>query len=250
MNKQNNKYIAQAQKKRRKKRLIAFILLLIIGFLIFALKSQYFVVSKVAILGNPVISGEDIKEKTQYLIGKKIFFIDKGDIRNVVKQNPYVDSIEITRKYPRQINIKVSEKQGVYYTEENGIYSVMDSSLTIIEKTDNIDNRNLVRLYGLNFEATEPGETAVSNTRTKNLLKTFNDIIQVNPTNFKLDSIDLTNLADIRVYIGEIEGRFGSDEDIIDKANKFLHVITNEQIGIKKGYIDVGFDGAPVYYSE
>lgn len=250
MKKQNNKYIAQAQKKRRRKRIVITVILLIIGFITFALKSQYFVVSKVAILGNPVISGEDIKEKTEYLIGKKIFFIDKGDIIKVVRQNPYVDNVEVTRKYPRQINIKVNEKQGVYYYEDNGMYIVMDKTLNILENTDNVDNRNLVRIYGINPETTQPGEYAVSSTRTKNLLKIFNDIIQANPTDFKLDSIDLTDLGDIKVYIGEIEGRFGSDEDIIEKANKFLHVITNEQIGIKKGYVNVGFDGAPVYYSE
>lgn len=250
MKKQNNKYIAQAQKKRRRKRIIISSIVLAIGFIVFALKSQYFVVSKVAILGNPVISGEDIKDKTEYLIGKKIFFIDKSDIRKVVKQNPYVDDIEISRKYPRQVNIKISEKQGIYYCEDNGIYIVMDKTLNILENTDNIDNRNLVRLYGLNLESTQPGEFAVSNVRIKNLLKIFNDIIKTNPTEFKLDSIDLTDLCDIKVYIGEIEGRFGYDEDIIEKANKFLHVITNEQIGIKKGYVDVGFDGAPVYYSE
>lgn len=250
MNKQNNKYIAKAHKKRRIRRTITAFLVLIIGFVIFAVKSQYFIITKVAILGNPVISGEDIKEKTEYLIGKNIFFIDKGDIVKIVEKNPYADNVEVSRKYPRQITIKVSEKQGVYCIENNGIYSILDSALTVLENTDDIGNRTLVQLYGVKVESTELGDCAVSSARVKTLLKTFYGIIQNNPTEFKLDSIDLTELTNIRVYIGGIEGRFGSDEDILDKANKFLHVVTNPEIGIKKGYIDVGFDGAPVYYSE
>ena len=83
-----------------------------------------------------------------------------------------------------------------------------------------------------------------------NILRIFSEIAKVNPSNFNIDSIDISDLMNIKVYIGEVEGKLGNDEKIPDKMNKLLHIVENPQIGIKKGYIDVGFDGSPVYYKE
>lgn len=81
-------------------------------------------------------------------------------------------------------------------------------------------------------------------------LDIFYKIIKNNPTNYKIDNIDVSDLMNIKVYIGNVEGRLGNDEDIPDKMNKLLHIIENPSIGITKGYVDVGFDGAPIYYKE
>lgn len=54
----------------------------------------------------------------------------------------------------------------------------------------------------------------------------------------------------IRVYIGDIEGRIGNDENIFNKMNKLLYIIESLEIGIKSGYVDVGFDGFFIYYSK
>ena len=77
MVKENNKYILKAKRKKVVKKLVVIFLLITIGMTIFINKSNFFIIKKVAILGNPIISGEDVKERTQNLIGKNIFFISK-----------------------------------------------------------------------------------------------------------------------------------------------------------------------------
>lgn len=250
MIKQSNKYILKTKRKKNMKKLIVIFFLITIGMVILINKSNLFIIKKVAILGNPIISGEDVKERTQNLIGKNIFFISKRDIINEAKKNPYVEEVEISKVYPKQVNIKIVEKQGIYYVDKEAYKCVLNNKLILLEKPDNIDNRNLVELKGVNFDDVEPGNVVLENSRIENILDVFYKIIKNNPTNYKIDSIDLNDLTNIKVYIGEVEGRLGSDENLLDKMNKLLHIMASPEVGITKGYIDVGFDGAPVYYSE
>lgn len=247
-----NEFILRQRKKKLIRKIILMCVVLFVGVILFITKSNVFIIKKVSILGNPIMSGEDVKEKTQYLIGQNIFFIKKGDIIKASEKNPYVKSIEITKTYPRQVNIKIIEKQGVFCSEKDGQYYVFSDKGILLEKTDNIDNRNLINILGIDDEINniELGQAISENLRMINILDTFSQIAQVNPSTYKIDYIDLSDFMNIKVYIGDVEGRLGNDENIPDKMNKLMHIVENPEIGIEKGYVDVGFDGSPVYYKE
>lgn len=250
MVKKNNKFILQAKRKRSIKRIIILIIILIVGGIIFATKSNFFNIKKVAILGNPIMSGEDVKARTENLIGQNIFLINKQNIINEAKKNPYVESVEIKKVFPKEVDIKISEKQGIYCIDKDGQKYVLDGGSILLEKTDNVENRKLVNLIGIELKNSELGNRTIDNTRTLAFLDVFYQIIKNNPTNYNIDSIDVSDLMNIKVYIGKVEGKLGNDENIPDKMNKLLHIIENPNIGITEGYIDVGFNGAPVYYKK
>ncbi|WP_297420644.1 FtsQ-type POTRA domain-containing protein [Clostridium sp.] len=250
MIKENNKLILKAKKKRRMKKIIIISIILIGLGIVFSIKSSFFIITKVAVLGNPIMSGEDIKKRTEGLIGQNILFIDKKNIISEAKKNPYVKNVEITKSYPKQVNIKITENNGVFYVEKDGYYYVLDSEGTLLEKTDNINNRSLVNILGINLNDVELGNKALDDARILSFLNTFYQIISNNPTNYNIDSVNISDLMNIKVYIGKVEGRLGDDENIPDKMNKLLHIIESPDIGIVKGYVDVGFNGAPVYYKE
>jgi cell division protein FtsQ len=250
MIKSNNKLILKARRRRSVRRMWLTIIVLVIGGTIFLTKSNVFIIKKVAILGNPIMSGEDVKNRTENLIGQNIFFINKQNIINEAKKNPYVESIEISKAYPKQVNIKISEKQGIYCVDKNGEKYVLDSESVLLEKTDNVENRNLVNVIGLDLKDVELGNKTIDNTRVLDFLDIFYQIIKINPTNYNIDSIDVSDFMNIKVYIGKVEGRLGNDENIPDKMNKLLHIIESPAIGITRGYVNVGFNGSPVYYKE
>jgi cell division protein FtsQ len=233
----NNKLIIRAKKKRRVRKIIIISVMFMIGGIVFATKSDFFIIKKVSILGNPTMSGEDIKKRTENLVGQNILFINKKNITNEAKKNPYVANVEITKTYPKQVNIKVLEKQGVYYVEKEGYYYILDNGCNLLEKTDNIENRSLVDIIGINLKDVEPGNRALDDSRIIKLLDIFYQIINKNPTNHSISSIDLSDLMYIKVYIGQVEGRLGNDENIPDKMNRLLHIIENSDIGIKKGKV-------------
>lgn len=250
MIKNDNKFILKAKRRRLIKRIVITIIILAVGGMIFAFKSNFFNIKKVSILGNPIMSGEDVKSRTENLIGQNIFFINKQNIINEAKKNPYVDNVEIKKVYPKEVDIKVFEKQGIYCVEKDGYKYVLDSGSVLLEKTDNVENRKLVNVIGINLKDVQPGNKTVDNTRLLAFLDIFYQIIKNNPTNYNIDSIDATDLMNIKIYIGKVEGRLGNDENIPDKMNKLMHIIENSNIGIVEGYIDVGFNGAPIYYKK
>lgn len=250
MIKPNNKFILKAQRKRKIKRMCLIIIILIIASIIISIKSNIFEIKKVAILGNPIMSGEDVKKNTENLVGQNILFINKQNIIIEAKKNPYVENVEITKSYPKQVNIKITEKQGIYYIVRDEQNYILDNESNLLEITDNIENRNLVKIIGIDLKSTELGNKTIDNNRVLDFLDLFYQIIIKNPTNYNINEIDVTDLTNIKLKIGNVEGRIGTDENIPDKMNKLLHIMENPDIHITKGYIDVGFEGAPVYYKE
>lgn len=228
---------------------MTIIVLFIVGT-IFAIKSNFFIIKKVSILGNPVMSGEDVKNSTENLIGQNILFINKQNIISNAKKNPYVENVEISKSYPKQVNIKISEKEGIYYVEKDGYKYVLDNDGNFLEKTDSVENRSLVNVKGIDLKDVALGQKMIDDSRVLDFLDVFYQIIKINPTNYKIDYVDISDFTNIKVYVGKVEGRLGNDENIPDKMNKLLHIIQNPDIGIVKGYVDVGFNGAPVYYKE
>ncbi|MDO5516939.1 MAG: FtsQ-type POTRA domain-containing protein [Clostridium sp.] len=246
----NNKLILKLRRRRFIRRLILMCIILFIGIILFITKTNVFIVKKVSVLGNPIMSGEDVKANTEYLLGQNIFFIDKSNIIKEAKKNPYVKDVAITKSYPKQVNIKITEKQGMYAAEKDGQYYVLSDEAILLEQTDDVENRTLIKITGLNIGDIELGSNISDNHRVMNTLNVFSKIAEVNPSNYKIDCIDMSDLMNIKVYIGDVEGKLGNDENIPEKMNKLLHIVENPQIGIKKGYVDVGFEGSPVYYKE
>ncbi|WP_077828820.1 cell division protein FtsQ/DivIB [Clostridium beijerinckii] len=246
----NNKLILRSQRRRLIRKIIMTIIVLFIVGTIFAIKSNFFIIKKVSILGNPVMSGEDVKNSTENLIGQNILFINKQNIISNAKKNPYVENVEISKSYPKQVNIKISEKEGIYYVEKDGYKYVLDNDGNFLEKTDSVENRSLVNVKGIDLKDVALGQKMIDDSRVLDFLDVFYQIIKINPTNYKIDYVDISDFTNIKVYVGKVEGRIGNDENIPDKMNKLLHIIQNPDIGIVKGYVDVGFNGAPVYYKE
>lgn len=250
MKKTSKNFILKSQRRKKVRRIGIIIIILGVGGIIFATKSTFFIIKKVSILGNPIMSGEDVKKRTEDLNGQNIFFINKQNIINEAKKNPYVENVQISKIYPKQVDIKISEKQGIYYVEKDGINYVLDKDLLLLEKTEDVKNRSLVNVIGMELKNVELGEKTLDDSRKLELLDTFCKIVKSNPTNYNINYINVSDLMNIKIYIGNVEGRMGNDENIPDKMNKLLHIIENPDIGIVKGYVDVGFNGSPVYYKE
>lgn len=122
--------------------------------------------------------------------------------------------------------------------------------MVLLERTDDLRGRNLVEIKGIEYKEGEVGERVLEDNRISEILTTFYNIVRNNPTEYNISSIDLHDLTNIKVYIGEVEGRLGNDENLLDKMNKILHIVSSQEVAMNKGYIDVSFEGSPVYHHE
>ena len=250
MVKKTNKYIMKSKRKRVIKKIIITLLFLIMGVIIFVTKSNVFIVKKVAVTGNPIITGEDVKERCEKVLGENIFFVSKSDLTKEAKKNPYVEAVTVTKKFPKQININIVEKEGIYYIDEGKNKLILSNKLVLLERTDDLKSRNLVEIRGIDYKEVEVGQKVLEDNRISEILTTFYNIVRNNPTEYNISLIDLQDLTNIKVYIGEVEGRLGNDENLLDKMNKILHIVSSQEVAMNKGYIDVSFEGSPVYHHE
>ena len=138
-------------KKSNKKRfIISFIicLIIIISGLIFMMTTPKFYITDIEIEGNNKNSVDTYISLTKIdLNTTNIFAISKKSIIKNIKENSYVDSVEIKRKLPTTLLIKIKEREVAYQTKYNDKYIYLDKQGYVLEINEERDNTT--KLIGL-----------------------------------------------------------------------------------------------------
>ena len=120
----------------------------------------------------------------------------------------------------------------------------------MLQQRDDIKDMKLIKLDGLDYRKAEVGKSIEDEDGRKiDAVKALGDII-VNNKILDITSIDVTSSIDIKIYCGNILIKLGSADDIDKKLNKALNILERKEIKGAKGYIDVSFDGNPVFFIE
>ena len=72
-------------------------------------KSFFFKIENIEIINNYLISANTIDEKMNKIYGKNILFIKRKDIQSLLSSIDFLKKIEVRKKYPDTIIIKVYE---------------------------------------------------------------------------------------------------------------------------------------------
>lgn len=239
-----NKFVMKKRRKKIIKKIILGLFVFIIGIIIFIYKAPIFNLKKINFTGLVTISNESLQEKLKYNIGQNIFTIDYNKIEKDLKDNPYIKEIKIRKKGINNININVVENKIAFYFLSNNKIKAINNEGVIVEELDNINDRNLTKLSGIDVSEKTIGSKISENEELPTILDTFYKMIEVMPEEFKFSEINIFDLNNIICYIGNVEIILGDSSDLINKVNIALNLI--EQGTITKGYIDFSFDGPPV----
>lgn len=116
MNEKKNK-----KSRRLNKKFIAFFILLLIVLILFAILSLK--VRNIYVVGNSLISDQEILEQTNLLDYPKLYKVNTKKIINKIKLIPYIDNVMVTKNLFGRVNIEVSEhKVLLKYELDNSIY--------------------------------------------------------------------------------------------------------------------------------
>ncbi len=246
MKKVTNKYILKARRKRILKKLfIVLIFLIIIGAVVIN-KTDVFMIKKVMLEGDNLITGDYVKEKSKTLNGLNIFYIDKQSIIKDFKRNPYVEELTIKRVYPDKLKINVKEAKGLYYINkgENN-YAIVSSNMIFLEEVDSIEDKKLIELRGLDIENLNLGDKVSNEKKIEKIAEDFYDMEQVieeNGEEFSITAVDVSNISDLKAYIGNIEISLGTYENVFKKMSDAIQIYKKFDVTER---INVGFDGSP-----
>jgi len=70
-----------------------------------------FLIKKIIIENNEITKSQDIKKKLNFLYKSNLVFLNTRNIRNVLLNEPFIQSFRIKKIYPDIIKISISEKK-------------------------------------------------------------------------------------------------------------------------------------------
>lgn len=86
------------------------LVILIIGVIVFAMVSPIFNVTNIIVTGNSKLTVDEVKSLSKIENNENIFRISKSSVTNNIKQNAYVNKVEIHKNYPNSIQIVIEER--------------------------------------------------------------------------------------------------------------------------------------------
>ena len=111
-------------------------------------KSSFFKIENIEISNNYLISTNTIDEKMNKIYGKNILFIKRKDIQSLLSSIDFLKKIEVRKKYPDTIIIKVYETKLVAVLFKKDQKYLLDSSSNLIPFNTNDLLKKLPSVFG------------------------------------------------------------------------------------------------------
>ena len=103
-------------------------------------KNTLFKVKTIKVLNNFLISENEIKKNLENIYNMNIFLIKRKDIEDPLKKINFFDNVEVKRKYPHTIIVKITETEPIANLFKNKVKYLLDSSSNLITSDKNFDN--------------------------------------------------------------------------------------------------------------
>jgi len=110
--------------------------------------STFFKIEKIIISNNLLINKDDILTKLNQVYGKNILLIKRKDIEESLENISFLKKIEVKKKYPDTITIKIFETKplGILFKDKKKY--LLDSSSNLIEIDKKMDFVELPNIIG------------------------------------------------------------------------------------------------------
>ena len=112
----------------------------------------FFKIQNIEITNNNKINKTDIINKLNHIYNKNILFISNDDISESLKTVNYLEKIEVKKKYPDTIVIRIYETKPVGILFKNNTKYIIDTLSNLITFNDNLVNNNFPNIFGKGAE--------------------------------------------------------------------------------------------------
>lgn len=248
------------KRKKKKKRLsklfvstAAFITAAVI--IVFCLyyvyfETDFFNITEINVSGNMIYDTDYIIDKSSIEKGKKIFTIDRSEVKRFIEKEVYVDKVRVVYELPNKVLLELTERQEKYQVLYNNEYIVTDEN-GIVLRTSTQKN-DLLTIESLTNVLYNIGER-IQFTGVENVQIIFQTIDYIDSEfgseTVKGLSIDSNNSFLLETEYGTFV-RINIDEDIkyqIVFAMKIINERLNNNLVVMNGLIDFTKGDSPVY---
>ena len=172
----------------------------------------FFKIQKIIISNNLLVDRNEVLSKLNQVYGKNIFLIKRKDIEESLQKINFLKKIEVKKKYPDTITIKIFETKPLGILFKDKTQYLLDSSLNLIEMDKNIDFAELPNIIG------DDAENNIVNFLDQLKTNKFSTNNIKNFYYFKIGRWDL-ELFDNKI----IKLPYNVSSNVIKKANELLN---------------------------
>lgn len=245
----DNELIIRRRKKRFHKRCFILSIFAIAAAIILCYKLPCFNIKRIDITHNKTVSSKDIIKMSGISIGNNIFCVKSSRIKSNIAQNPYVESVEISKILPSKISISINERETAFYIKKDNIFYLIDKNGFVLAQKDYFDCRYLIEIKNADTGKLKAGcRLSFNDSRYYDVLRQFSDIEDENRKVLDISSIDISNVLDIKAYCNDFCIRIGNSENLPEKLNKAMLILQAKGLKNAKGYVDVSYKGNPVFF--
>lgn len=178
------------------------LLAILIGGIIYAMLSPIFNITNIYVEGNLKISSETIISLSGLSINENIFKFRTSDVTDKIKENAYIDKVEIKRKFPDAVEINVYEREATFALEFGNGYAYINNQGYILEITDSNAEFPILEGYKTTTEEIKEGNRLIETD-----LENLGDVLKIMEAAKSVDA----NISDLITRI-----------DISDNSNYIL----------------------------
>lgn len=239
----NYKRRARINKLKRKLLLLFFLLIILFLILLFA---PFMQIKTINCTGNNKISAEEIITASNINVGDNIIRINKKKAIDCIDDIPYIKSVDIDRKYPSAINIKVVECQVHAYVPLNDKFLYLDEDGKILEAADVQPNITVPVITGVNVTGSTVNEVIGFDNQAQ--LESYKAIVQtLANSRFKgmVTSIDVADTNKTVFTVNDtLDVILGDIQNLDYKINLLATEVYNTPENTKSGTLDLRFGNA------
>lgn len=228
----SSKEIQRIQQIKRNIRIFFIIALIITGIILFLL-SPVFTIKNVQVEGNELISKEQIISMLKLGSDTNLFKESKYGISKKIKENAYIDTVNVSRKLPSTLVIKVKERKVKYQLEFGSSFAYIDEEGNILEISSK-KAEGIKCISGFTTEEENIKDGKRINEKDLYRINVINLIIN-SATNYSIDnkfsSIDISDEKDYKIYC-EVENKtihFGNESNIDTKILYIKAILEKEK---------------------
>ena len=237
-------------KKKKKNKILSFCIKLIIILILFGVALTYLItspifnISKIEIIGNSKITADTYISLSGITIGNNIYDLSKRKIIENIKENPYVDTVEVKRKLPSVVEITVTERTASYMLGILNSYAYINNQGYILEINEEQINAPVITGYFTNEEEIVIGNRLNEEDLVKlEMVLKIMDTIYVNGITEIVNEINVSDQNNYTLIFSE-EGKtvyLGNGSNLTDRIGVYLKAILQKEKG-KSGEIFINGD--------
>ena len=174
--KMSPKQILAKKKRQAVFRLVKWtsLVLIIIGAIIFTIMSPIFNVKNIKVEGNSYLSEEQVISLSRIEIENNMFKYNKKEIIKNIKENAYIENVEVKRSIPDTIEIKITERKTSFMIQFANAYAYINNQGYILEISNKALEYPILTGFSTPVEELQEGKRL-----NKEDLKKLSDVLEI-----------------------------------------------------------------------